>query len=90
MVSTIETANAEIAVNSAKAPEGSVWRHKKSGGVYVVKLHVIVEATLAPAVSITTGKRPNLRFGVGPHPNSLMDGLSASNSVCSALNYWSG
>lgn len=50
MVSTIETANAEIAVNSAKAPEGSVWRHKKSGGVYVVKLHVIVEATLAPAV----------------------------------------
>lgn len=36
--------------NAARAPDGSRWRHLKTGGEYTVLMHVLIEATLSPAV----------------------------------------
>lgn len=36
--------------NARRAPQGSHWRHRKTGGVYVIDHHGLIEATLEPAV----------------------------------------
>ena len=41
---------AEIQENQRRAPYLSQWRHVKSGNVYAVRMHVIIEATLDAAV----------------------------------------
>lgn len=47
---TLEEAKAQIAKNRETAPYLSQWRHLKTSGEYVVKMHVIIEATTEPAV----------------------------------------
>ena len=47
---TLDEAKAEIIKNRERAPYLSEWVHLKSNGRYVVKFHVIIEATLEPAV----------------------------------------
>jgi hypothetical protein len=47
---TLEEAKAELAANRERAPYLSYWKHVKSGGEYAVQMHVIIEATLEPAV----------------------------------------
>ncbi|WP_172298333.1 hypothetical protein [Pseudoruegeria sp. HB172150] len=46
----LDKAIAALDLNDRKAPPGSLWRHLKSGGRYMVHGHVILEATLEPAV----------------------------------------
>lgn len=46
----LKAALAAVATNRALAPYLSTWRHLKSGGEYAVKEHVLIEATLEPAV----------------------------------------
>lgn len=47
---TFEEAKAALAANSARALHLSRWRHVKTGHEYVVHDHVLLEATLEPAV----------------------------------------
>ncbi len=47
---SLDAAKDQIRANQKRAPYLSEWRHKKSGGEYAVKMHVIIEATLEPAV----------------------------------------
>ena len=46
----IDAVREQIKDNRVRAPYLSAWRHKKSGGSYTVQMHVIIEATLEPAV----------------------------------------
>ena len=46
----LKEAKADIRRNQDRAPYLSDWLHVKSGGKYVVKMHVLLEATLEPAV----------------------------------------
>lgn len=47
---TLDEAKAEIKANQVRAPYLSDWLHVKSGGKYAVKMHVLIEDTLEPAV----------------------------------------
>lgn len=47
---TIGEAMAECKANEDRAPCLSKWRHIKSNGEYVVTAHVVLEATLEPAI----------------------------------------
>jgi hypothetical protein len=47
---TFEEAKSAIAENRVRAPYLSYWKHLKSGGEYTVQMHVILEATLEPAI----------------------------------------
>ena len=47
---TLDEAKAQITLNQERAPYLSDWLHVKSGGKYAVKMHVLIEATLEPAV----------------------------------------
>jgi hypothetical protein len=47
---TLDDAKAAIKINRERAPYLSYWRHAKSGKKCVVKFHVLIEATLEPAV----------------------------------------
>ena len=40
----------EMKSNNERAPYLSRWRHLKSGGNYVVRMHVLLEHTLEPHV----------------------------------------
>lgn len=44
----------------ASVPPGSIWRHEKSGGVYIVDCIAIEEATLSVVVAyrLLHGERP--------------------------------
>lgn len=46
----LEDVKIAIRENQEVAPYLSLWRHVKSGGEYMVRMHVILEATLEPAV----------------------------------------
>lgn len=46
----LKAAVAALAANRERAPYLSTWCHLKSGGVYAVTMHVLIEATLEPAV----------------------------------------
>ena len=50
MSDSLHDARIQLKINRDKAPYTSRWRHVKSGDVYVVKMHVLREDTLAPAV----------------------------------------
>lgn len=47
---SLEPVTDAIKENQRRAPYLSEWRHVKSGKVYVVRMHAIIEATLEPAV----------------------------------------
>lgn len=47
---TLEEAKAALAENRARALPLSRWRHRKTGHEYQVHGHVLIEATLEPAV----------------------------------------
>ena len=47
---TLDDAKVAIEENRKRAPYLSDWVHVKSGGKYAVQYHVIIEATLEPAV----------------------------------------
>lgn len=47
---SFEQACIEVKQNRLKAPYLSRWKHIKSGGLYTVRLNVIIEANLEPAV----------------------------------------
>lgn len=50
------------------AQVGSLWRHKKTGNIYAIVAHTIIEATLQPAVvygkpgTLVTWCRPTPEF----------------------------
>lgn len=46
----LEDVRKEIRYNQTVAPYLSQWKHVKSGDTYTVRMHVIIEATLQPAV----------------------------------------
>jgi hypothetical protein len=49
-MSTMDDVRSAVRENQKRAPYLSDWQHVKSGGIYAVKQHVIIEATLEPAV----------------------------------------
>lgn len=46
----LDMATRNVAENKVRAPYLSEWTHKKTGGEYVVRMHVILEADLTPCV----------------------------------------
>lgn len=46
----IDIAKESLIRNRERAPYLSGWRHMKTGTVYAVQSHVLIEATLDPAV----------------------------------------
>lgn len=50
MTMTYDEARSAITENEKRAPHNSEWLHEKSGHVYAVLSHAIIEATMEPAV----------------------------------------
>jgi hypothetical protein len=50
MSDRLDEAKAALAVASAS---GTVWRHRKTGHLYMVWGHCVIEATLTPAILYT-------------------------------------
>jgi hypothetical protein len=46
----LDSAKVALRQNKLRAPYLSTWVHRKTGSTYTVRMHVILEATLAPHV----------------------------------------